>query len=639
MRHHTQPSALTSAARSRSIGLGVFGRTARTFAVLAAALFVLFGALASLAVPAQAADRAPGRVALSRTTAVAGSTATYTLTVSASASRIRGTMRLTIPGGWSVAQANQPTGPGYVKVSRGKCTTGKLDRIERFVGGARRLVLTLDCAKGTAAKIAYQRAAAPTIARSSRWQATAKFNSWGQFVPFSTQPTVNVAAAAPAKLTLLTSPTRATARTVMEPSTFEVRDQYGNLATKPVDVTVALTYCVGATLSGDATVSSAGGLATFTDLQVDKACAMGYLEATSPGLAGSHSYGIRVAGAWQTVATAPIPVTGAAITQLTDGRIFIAGVADRTSGTETADTTSYVYNPDTRTFDPIPDAPTARMGATAIQLPDGRVLVFGGRATYSTSDQVSRAVDVWDPATGQWDSLGDRTVAADGSYADKAALLSDGRVLVVSAGWGATPMLYDPATDAWTLTNPLHHPNRDGFSFAQFHDGRVLVFGGTTNADGFIGFPEIYDPVTGEWSEAAEPQRTRRDAAAVVLADGRVLMIGGYTNIGSSNPTQATSDAYDPATNTWQAGPALNLPRLGAQAVIRTDGTVMIAGGLVESQYAYPERRRFTESLSGGTWTSEKPLTEDRYNSRVYLFATDDNTVIALGGATVEQFS
>jgi hypothetical protein len=60
---------------------------------------------------------------------------------------------------------------------------------------------------------------------------------------------------------------------------------------------------------------------------------------------------------------------------------------------------------------------------------------------------------------------------------------------------------------------------------------------------------------------------------SVVLADGKVLFIGGFMYAGANNGTRlATTTIYDPVTNTWQPGRSLNIGRSNGLAVTRTDG-------------------------------------------------------------------
>ena len=146
-------------------------------------------------------------------------------------------MRLAvIPGGWSIAQNQRPTAPGYVTIRRGRCATAHIDKVEKLVGGARRLDVSIDCAKGSSAKLTYKHATAPTTAGMSAWTATAKFNHWDQYVRFATPIRIQVAPAAPKAVTTEGISDEITARTDIGAVTVDVFDRYGNLATKPVDL-------------------------------------------------------------------------------------------------------------------------------------------------------------------------------------------------------------------------------------------------------------------------------------------------------------------------------------------------------------------------------------------------------------------
>lgn len=65
---------------------------------------------------------------------------------------------------------------------------------------------------------------------------------------------------------------------------------------------------------------------------------------------------------------------------------------------------------------------------------------------------------------------------------------------------------------------------------------------------------------------------------AAPLADGRVLVAGGYTGW----PTQtylAPAEMYAPATNTWTAAAPLSAARAYGAAVPLAVGRVFVAGG------------------------------------------------------------
>jgi len=63
--------------------------------------------------------------------------------------------------------------------------------------------------------------------------------------------------------------------------------------------------------------------------------------------------------------------------------------------------------------------------------------------------------------------------------------------------------------------------------------------------------------------------------ASAVLADGRVLLVGGS----NGSVPLATTEIFDPTSNSISAGPALPAPRMAHSATALLDGRVLVAGG------------------------------------------------------------
>ena len=110
-------------------------------------------------------------------------------------------------------------------------------------------------------------------------------------------------------------------------------------------------------------------------------------------------------------------------------------------------------------------------------------------------------------------------------------------------------------------------------------DGRVLVSGGFSDF-GFTrtAVAEIYDPAANTWTQANDMRRSRRLHTATRLADGRVLMAGGTGSL-------ASADIYDPTTDNWSAAGVLTDGRSEHTATLLPNGTVLVAGGLASAGY------------------------------------------------------
>jgi hypothetical protein len=64
----------------------------------------------------------------------------------------------------------------------------------------------------------------------------------------------------------------------------------------------------------------------------------------------------------------------------------------------------------------------------------------------------------------------------------------------------------------------------------------------------------------------------RASATATLLPNGKVLIAGGFGG-------GTTTNLYDPATNTFSAGPPMGQARYDATATLLPNGKVLIAGG------------------------------------------------------------
>ena len=222
---------------------------------------------------------------------------------------------------------------------------------------------------------------------------------------------------------------------------------------------------------------------------------------------------------------------------------------------------------------PIAPLSASRIDPALVTLPDGRVLVTGGKANDSSIRYAAAAtVEIYDPATEQWSRAASMGVPR---WGHSATLLTDGRVLVVGgfAENDTTPTaeLYDPATDSWRAAAAPANPYR--FQTATLlSDGRVLVAGGSgpltamqfmPPSDGASDAAEIYDPATDRWTTVEKLPVARKEHVAAPLPDGRVLLLGGRmggnkTDISGRNTQRAplsTTAIFDPATNRWEAGP------------------------------------------------------------------------------------
>jgi hypothetical protein len=239
---------------------------------------------------------------------------------------------------------------------------------------------------------------------------------------------------------------------------------------------------------------------------------------------------------------------GFTTTPLPDGEVLIAGGGNPSFP---ALSSAELYNPATGTFSPTASMSEARSGATATLLPDGEVLMAGG---YNGATAVASA-ELYNPATGTFSPTGSMATGSS-----PATLLQNGEVLVGDE-------LYNPATGTWTATGT---GGRGGHA--------VLLANGDVFDVGGAGITALYNPKTGTWSPGAK-FNDRNDFSVTLLANGKVLVAGGF--VYEPHPTHFVASAllYDPTTGTWGATGAMNTPRAGQLAVLLQSGQVLVSGG------------------------------------------------------------
>ena len=240
-----------------------------------------------------------------------------------------------------------------------------------------------------------------------------------------------------------------------------------------------------------------------------------------------------------------------------------------------------------------PELAMARFTHEAVLLDDGRVLVTGGYTGVANNDFIAPfpvgTAQIYNSETGLW-LLEDPISQIEHGFRflHAAVKLQDGRVLTVGLGAEAesegvvgAAAAFDPTVDSWaSLPNP---PTPRGLpDVVLLNDGRVFVTGGLDfDPSGSFGQPasvgttEIFDPETALWRQAAAMSQPAQGQAAVLLRDGRVLVVGGTTNDGDET---ARAAIYDPGRDTWTPTENMSTERGHPEAVLLAGGRVLVTG-------------------------------------------------------------
>lgn len=311
-------------------------------------------------------------------------------------------------------------------------------------------------------------------------------------------------------------------------------------------------------------------------------------------------------------------------TLLNDGRVLVAGGISAQGYLASSE----IYDPNPGTWSITGSMSIPRGFDAAVRLLNGRVLVAGGGSANPPNGFGFKTPtsEIYDPGTGLWSSTGSLNLNRT-SFG--MVLLDNGKALAIG-GFGTlgrfltTCELYDPASGTWSLTGSLHTGRADidiGNAIAKLRDGRVLVEGGLdpNNLTNALSSAEIYDPSTGSWSLTGSMNVPRIEHGAALLQDGRVLVAGGVSPMGSGS---STSEIFDPTTGTWSMLSSMTGLKVANSATALQDGRVLDVGPFGTSTEIYDP--------TAGSWTVSAPRTISTREHTATLLL--DGRVLVAGG-------
>ncbi|MGB8681393.1 MAG: kelch repeat-containing protein [Candidatus Binatus sp.] len=275
------------------------------------------------------------------------------------------------------------------------------------------------------------------------------------------------------------------------------------------------------------------------------------------------------------------------------------------AGAETFDET-------TGAFSPVAEMTTPRMGFTATELNNGKVLVAGG---LDNRDNVLDTAELYDPVARKFVAVAG--AMSDRRMFDTATLLLSGKVLItggainLSGDTTNSADLYDPASNSFTpAIFPMDH-QRAAHTATLFTTGpmagKVLITGGVGGSSFFFkdSSAELYDPASQEFTLLPSFMNEPRSMhTATLLDDGDVLIAGGFSGTvavtggmlsGASGLISNSAETFDPNTgdftcvggfnnDTLRCNQSMTIARAAHTATLLATGPtphrVLIAGGI-----------------------------------------------------------
>lgn len=328
-------------------------------------------------------------------------------------------------------------------------------------------------------------------------------------------------------------------------------------------------------------------------------------------------------------------------TTLNDGRVLITGGFFDTG---TPFNSAVIYNPATDSFTSTGNMHFARRDHTATLLADGRVLIAGG----SDGSSYLATAEIFNPAAsggvGAFTDTGSMP-ASRGEHT--ATLLTSGKVLITGGQDGInalnTAVIFDPAASggvgAFASTGGMASARRL-HTATRLNDGRVFLAGGSTTTSGSSDFitntAEIFNPAgnggVGTFTAVSSSMTSRRrEHAATLLSDGRILITGGYYNF----IYLASAEIFNSAgAGTFAATGSMGGGHADHTATRLPNGKVLIAGGLASFSAPYFSNAGEIFNPTGGSFSSAGTMVTRRaYHTAVTL---NSGAILLVGGAGVD---
>lgn len=324
----------------------------------------------------------------------------------------------------------------------------------------------------------------------------------------------------------------------------------------------------------------------------------GYADYEGPSLAIAEVYDATT-NAWSKLPPMHAERHNAAAIVLDDGRVLVTGGVHREGGAWPPTKVTEVFDPKQRVWSTIESpAHEERFAPILVRSSQGMIVLIGGQ---DDDEEPVAKVERFVPDTSSWAALPDLIPPRE---PDVVVPLGDGS-LVAIGGFGPdgneylSPQRLRAGATQW---EPFEaHSDRSNVAYAAGKDW-ILVSGGNRYRKGH---PAQAVDTTERWTESDQTWLRTPGlvplsivSAGAALPDGTALIIGG-----SAAGRLHDGRQYDKVwvrtpgdKGVWVEGPPLPAPREGAHAVVLEDGSVFLLGGWSGVPYVHEALRLRTSN-------------------------------------------
>ena len=245
-----------------------------------------------------------------------------------------------------------------------------------------------------------------------------------------------------------------------------------------------------------------------------------------------------------------------------------------------ANNSTTVFSPSANTLTANTPMTYARWYGSLVALPNGQLVIFGGRQNVGTLSPVQPVTtpELYDPSLGSWTTLTgatSTTIFTNNWFYPRAYVAPGGNVFLL----GENGYMYSiSTTGAGNITthNKVRAPTGNlALPTISFAPGMALSL---RNNQAVVVVD--YSSSTPVVTPTASMDQVRFWASGTILADGTVLITGGSEVANKQTGVAYQAQIWSPATGQWTAGASATKPRLyHSTALLLPDATVLTAGG------------------------------------------------------------